>query len=127
MGGRGTYSLGQLPVDTYETIDYIEDVKVLEKIDKLSSKSLPEDAHTSKAYILLDENGNFRMYREYDANHRLKLEIGYHIEPNVNPSHKPVLHAHDYTNTAYTFVHGPARPLTLDEWTRYKKYFKGVI
>ncbi len=78
MGGRGTYATGNLIDYTYKTVDYIEGVKVLEKLNKGDSISLPEEAHSSNAYILLDHQGNFKMYREYDENHYLKYEIGYH-------------------------------------------------
>ena len=38
MGGRGTYSAGQSPEYTYETVGKIGDVKVLAPIDKTIKK-----------------------------------------------------------------------------------------
>ncbi|MDD5807120.1 MAG: hypothetical protein PUD02_07310 [Eggerthellales bacterium] len=122
MGGRGTYAAGRNVPYTYHTVGEIHGVKVLQK-DEGASK-LPEEAHSSSAYILLDNNGVFHQYREYDDGHRLTFEIGYHPEPNIDKSRKPVLHAHDYNGSIEN--RGLAKPLTKDELTRYKKYFKGV-
>lgn len=95
MGGRGTYASGNDVAYTYETVDKISGVKVLQKLEGASK--LPEEAHSSKAYVLLDSKGVFHQYREYDSTHRLQFEIGYHPEPKIDSSRKPVLHAHDYT------------------------------
>ena len=73
MGGRGTLAIGKSVAYTYETVDKIEGVKVLEKKNKSDSKNLPEEAHGSNAYILLDDNGIFRKYREYDKHHIIQF------------------------------------------------------
>ena len=81
MGGRGTYSTGQSPKYTYETVEKIGDVKVLAPIDKAKSLKLPEESHTAgNKYMLLDKDGGFHQYREYNSNHEVVLEIGYHHE-----------------------------------------------
>ena len=64
MGGRGTYAAGNNVAYRYETVGKIDGVKVLQKLDKKASGGLPEEAHSSSAYILLNKEGNFRMYRE---------------------------------------------------------------
>ncbi len=124
MGGRGTYASGNNTPYSYETVGKIDGVKILQKLDKKASGGLPEEAHSSSAYILLNKDGNFRMYREYDDNHYLRFEIAYHPEKNIDPSRKPVLHAHDYKPD--NFSDRVARPLTKAEYEKYKKFFKGV-
>ena len=64
MGGRGTFAVGN-PVDyTYKTVGYIEDVNVLEGIN--GKHSLPDEAHSSSAYIKLKPDGTFHEMRFYD-------------------------------------------------------------
>ena len=71
MGGRGTFASGNNVAYSYETVGKIEGVKVLQKLDKNASGGLPEEAHSSGAYIMLNKDGNFKMYREYDNNNFL--------------------------------------------------------
>lgn len=125
MGGRGTYAAGNNVAYRYETVGKIDGVKVLQKFDKKASGGLPEEAHSSSAYILLNKEGKFRMYREYDDNHYLRFEIAYHPEKNIDPSRKPVLHIHEYSPG--DFSNRQARPLTKTEYEKYKKFFKGVL
>ena len=124
MGGRGTFASGNNVAYSYETVGKIEGVKVLQKLDKNASGGLPEEAHSSGAYIMLNKDGNFKMYREYDDNHYLKFEIAYHPEKSIDPSRKPVLHVHEYKPD--NFHDRNARPLTKEEYKKYKKYFKGL-
>ena len=84
---------------------------------------MPEEAHSSSAYVLLDKTGKFKVYREYDSNHRLTLEIANHPEPNLDPSLKPVLHIHFYD---VDFNRTKAQRLSTELYKKYKKFFKGV-
>ncbi len=124
MGGRGTFAAGNSVAYRYETVGEINGVKILQKLDKNASGGLPEEAHSSSAYILLNKNGQFRMYREYDSNHYLRFEIAYHPEKDIDSSRKPVLHVHEYQPD--DFSSRQPRPLTKLEYEKYKKYFKGV-
>lgn len=124
MGGRGTFAAGNPVPYTYETIGKIDGVKVLQKLDSKASGGLPEEAHSSSSYIMLNKNGDFRMYREYDDNHYLKLEIAYHPEKNIDASRKPVLHIDEYKPN--DFSNRQARALTQKEYEKYRKFFKGV-
>lgn len=93
MGGRGTYSTGKYPKYQYETIGKIGNVKILQPIDKTKSLKLPEESHTSgNAYVLLDKDGIFHQYREYNNNHEVVLEIGYHHEKSIGNG--DILHAY---------------------------------
>ena len=124
MGGRGTFAIGNDVDFTYKTVDKIEGVKVLIKNNPKSSAGLPEESHTSSAYILLNKNGIFKMYREYDEHHYLRFEIDYHPEKNIDSSRKPVLHVHEYQPDK--FSERTTRKLTEAEYEKYKKYFRGI-
>lgn len=86
--------------------------------------SLPEEAHSSLAYIKLKPDGTFHELRIYDKNHYLTLEIAYHPEPGITGNrHKNVLHIHEYNRN---FDRTTAKLITDAEYKKYKKYLKGV-
>ena len=122
MGGRGTYALGNNVPYTYETVGYIDGVKVLQGLP--GHKGLPVEAHSSYAYIQLHPDGTFRMLREFDSDHYLIREIAYHPEPKLTGNHAPVLHIHEYQRD--NSHDRPGRLLTDEEKTRYWHFFKGV-
>ena len=122
MGGRGTYALGNNVAHTYRTVGEIDGVKILEPL--AGARKLPEEAHSAHAYVLLDRNGVFHQYREYDENHYLRLEIGYHVEPNIAPGREAVLHVHEYSPDG--FRKRTTRPITQTEIAKYKRFFWGV-
>ena len=122
MGGRGTFASGNSAAYSYETVGEIAGVKVLKGIN--GKHSLPEEAHSSWAYIKLKPNGIFHEMRIYDKDHYLVKEIVYHAEPNLTGNgHEKVLHVHEYNRK---FNRTDARRLTDEELKRYRKYFKGV-
>ena len=124
MGGRGTYALGNNVPFSYRTVDKIHGVKVLEGTN--GKHSLPEESHTSNAYIKLKPDGTFHEIRIYDKNHYLIKEIAYHPEPNLDKTRKPILHIHEYKERD-NFAIRPKRLLTNQEYNKYKKYFKGDL
>ena len=127
MGGRGTFAAGNPVPYTFETVDKIDGVKVLQPIDKSKSYKLPEEAHSSSSYILLDKDGVFHQYREYNENHEIILEIGYHHEPSLGKG--DVLHIHIHQKPGIDYHNAPTtvkRKLTRVEYERYKSFFKGV-
>ena len=129
MGGRGTFAAGRPVAFQYETVGEIDGVKILEPIDKKRSRRLPEESHSERAYIKLDDKGEFRQYREYNEKHELVLEIGYHEEDRVfhTKGNERVLHVHDYDpNKQGESWHAPARPLTMKEFEKYKTFFVGL-
>ena len=115
MGGRGTFALGKNVPYTYETIGKIHDVKVLK--GTIGKHGLPEEAHSSWAYISLNPNGNTKQLRIYNKDLTAKIDIEHSIHQG-----KMTFHAHDYVNG----VRQPARPLTNDEKNIYSKYFGGA-
>ena len=128
MGGRGTFAAGNNVPYSYETVGTIDGVKILQPIDKKKSYKLPEESHTAKnSYVLLDKDGVFHQYREYDSNHRVILEIGYHPEKGLGKG--DVLHIHVHRKPGIDFHSDPStekRKLTRKEYQKYKRFFKGV-
>ena len=128
MGGKGTYSTGQSPAYTYETVGFLDGVKIIQPIDKTKALKLPEESHTpGNSYVLLDKNGVFHQYREYNDNHEVVLEIGYHHESTLGAG--DILHVHvhkipgiEYHNRADKYKIGSGDPL----YEKYKHLFVGV-
>ena len=124
MGGRGTFAIGNDVVYTYETVGKIEGVKVLKGLN--GKHGLPEEAHSSYAYIKLKPDNTFHEMRIYDKEHYLVKEIAYHPEPRLNNGNRTenVLHIHMYKRD--NFNDRQPRFLTKKEIAKYKKYLKGV-
>ena len=117
MGGRGTFASGNNVAYSYETVDKIDGVKVLQPMDKTKSLKLPEESHSSSSYVLLDKDGVFHQYREYNSNHEVVLEIGYHHEKALGKGDILHIHIHqkpgiDYPNDSTT----EKRKLTRSEF-----------
>ena len=125
MGGRGSFAAGKNVEFVYETAGMINVVKVLQ--GKGNLHHLPEEAHSSRAYIRLNPDGTFHEMRIYGKDHYLIKEIAYHPEPNLNNGdrHKKVLHVHEYSEHD-RFDLRTTRLITKKEYTEYKKFFKGV-
>ena len=112
----------------WETVGKIGGVKVLEPMS--GGHKLPEEAHSSRMYILQHpQNGNFAQLRIYDKWHRLRFEVGYHREPTLDKSGRPVLHYHVYTypSGSSVFNRTDARTATMKMWKKLGKYMKGVV
>ena len=127
MGGRGTVASGNNVAYSYQTVGKIEGVKVLRSKNSGTSLKLPEEAHSSKAYLLLDDNGMFRQYREYNDRHEVIFEIGYHNEPVLGRG--KVLHAHIHLTPGIT-NHASAQNIKLSPgdplYENYTPFFKAV-
>ena len=126
MGGRGAYSEGKASGFTYETVGKIDGVKIINPTSKRDSLKLPEESHTARnRYLILDKAGVFRQYREYNENHQVVFEIGYHFESGMSKGGESVLHVHEYASPGVEH-RGKARDITTDEIMRYKSLLKGV-
>ena len=123
MGGRGTFASGNPVPYTYETVGKIDDIKILHGLG--DKHDLPVEAHPSKAYFQLYPDGNFKMLRLYDTEHYLVKEIGYHPEAQLDKSHKPILHVHEYP-VHDNFSQRTTRLMTEEEYKKYKKDFGGI-
>ncbi len=122
MGGRGTFAVGKDVNCTYKTVDIIDGIKVLKGIGQVHN--LPEESHSSNAYLKVDGQGNFIRYREYNSDKTTHFDIDYHKEPRItgNKTEK-VFHIHFYDKNGVRDVIG--RRLTREEFELYKKYFRG--
>lgn len=120
MGGRGTFAAGKIVKYAYFTIGTIEGVKVLAGLN--GRHKLPEEAHSSYAYIRLEPDGTFHEMRIYDKDHFLRFEIAYHPEPSLDPSRRKILHWHVYDRN---FKRSQAMPMSRAMIRHFKKYFKG--
>ena len=121
MGGRGTFAAGNAVAYVYRTVDTIGGVKVLAGIN--GKHGLPEEAHSSQAYIKLKPDGTFHEMRIYDKDHYLIFEIAYHPEPSLDSSRKPILHYHLYDRG---FKRTNATKATRAMKKHFAKYLKGV-
>ena len=127
MGGRGTFASGNTVPYTYNTVGKIDGVKILKPMDSSKSLKLPEEAHSSSSYVLLDKDNVFHQYREYNSNHEVVLEIGYHHEKSLGKG--DVLHIHIHQKPGIDYHNDPTtekRKLNHAEYQKYKKFFKGV-
>lgn len=125
MGGRGTYASGNNVAYTYETIGKISGAKILSPMNKGKSGSLPEESHSSRAYIQLDKNGVFRRIRFYNEGHLPILELDYHNEKGLSKHGESVLHVHEYSKPGIE-NRLPARKATAIEVEQYRQYLKGI-
>ena len=114
MGGRGTYAAGNNVPFTYQTVGKVNGIKVLQGIG--GKHGLPEEAHTSSAYISLHHDGKVKQLRLYNSNLTAKADIEYSVHQG-----KLSLHAHDYVGG----VRQSARPLTNQEKKEFLKFFGG--
>ena len=124
MGGNGTFAAGNIVKYRWETVGKINGVKVLRPADSTASHKLPEEAHKSRMYILLKNDGTFSQMRIYDKNHKLRFEIAYHPEQKLDPSRKPVLHYH-VCNGAND--RSKAKMATAKMYEKFKQYLKGAV
>lgn len=123
MGGRGSFASGNNVPYSYETVEKICGVKVLQKLDKRASGGLPEESHSSSAYILKYGNGGFKQIRFYNNNHTAEFDIDYHYEPNLGSRIEPIYHIHEYKNGVRDKV---GRMLSESEYAKFKKFFGGI-
>ncbi len=121
MGGRGTFASGNIVAYTYETVGKIAGVKVLQGLS--GKHNLPEEAHTSDAYILVNASGDFKRYRGYNKDLTSSFDIDYHPEKKISGHYDNVYHIHFYHNGVRDKV---GRLLTPEEYAKYKKYFGGM-
>lgn len=130
MGGNNTFAAGKIAAYRWKTVGKIDGVKILELKDEGLSRKLPEEAHSSRMYILQHPNdGTFSQLRVYDHFHRLRFEVGFHPESRLDSSGKSVLHYHVYTYPSGSshFERTEARHLTEKMRKKFGKFMKGVL
>jgi hypothetical protein len=85
--------------------------------------NLPEESHSSSAYILVNGIGNFKRYRCYNKDLTSAFDIDYHPEFKISGNYEPIYHIHFYKNGVRDKV---GRKLTDEEFRKYKKFFGGL-
>lgn len=123
MGSRGSFleSGGFRVPARWQTVGYIDGIKVLAPKDPSASLSLPERANTpGTTYVIYRENGVFKQLITFDENRMPIYEIDY--GPH---NHVLYLHVHFYIN-GNRF--GEPTPLLPGNpiYEKYKRLFKGV-
>ena len=128
MGGNGTFAAGNVVKYRWEAVGSVHGVKVLALKDKGLSRKLPEEAHSSRMYIQQHEDGTFSQLRIYDHLHRLRFEVAFHPETDIDKSRRDVLHYHVYTypRGSSVFNRTEAKKATVKMWQKLGKYMKGV-
>ena len=126
MGGCGTFAAGNNVDFTYETVEFIEDAKVLVGIQGKGKHGLPEESHSPNAKYIKLENGVFKEIRVYNSKHQVVLEIAYHREGKLGSPQEPILHYHTYKNGDFR-TRTAAMLLPPDLLKQYKIYLRGVI
>ena len=114
MGGRGTFASKNNVAYTYESVDEIEGIKVLKGLG--GKHGLPEESHSSCAYISLYPDKTVKQIRLYNSNLTAKTDIEFSIHQG-----KKVLHAHDYIKG----VRQRARKIYKSEYKKYIRFFGG--
>lgn len=124
MGGRGTFAAGKQVAYTYETVDYVDGIKVLLPKDTKASISLPERSNTpGTSYLSYRKDGTFDQLRVFGDDRIPTLDIDYGKHRG-----KKSLHVHYYKDG----VRGSGNDVVVLHpgdalYERYKRYFKGVI
>lgn len=97
------YPNGQELPTAYEEIVNLENINSEKNIEFFLT--LPEEAHSSGAYIKLKPDGTFHEMRIYDKEHYLTHEIAYHPEPRITGNrHDNVLHIHTYNKEIFSIA-----------------------
>ena len=62
MGGNNTFAAGKAVAYRWETVGTVGGAKVLELKDKGMSRKLPEEAHSSRMYLMQHSDGSFVLH-----------------------------------------------------------------
>lgn len=124
MGGRGTFAAGKQVAYTYETVDYVDGIKVLLPKDTKASISFPERSNTpGTSYLSYRKDGTFDQLRVFGDDRIPTLDIDYGKHRG-----KKSMHVHYYKDG----VRGSGNDVVVLHpgdalYERYKRYFKVVI
>ena len=104
----------------WETVDYINGIKVVRPKDSKKSLSLPSCSNTpGTKYILLDKNGTFKQLKKYGKNRIQKYDIDFGKHNNMLS-----LHIHYYDKDGHKLE--GAYPVPKKLLKKYRKVFKNV-
>ncbi|MBR3628760.1 MAG: hypothetical protein IKN42_07980 [Elusimicrobia bacterium] len=123
MGSRGSFlESGSFSAPAkWQTVDYVDGVKVLEPKNPKASISLPERSNTpGTAYVAYRKDGVFKQYIQFDKN---RLPV-YRIDYGRHDKNKS-LHIHFFKNgirTEKVKILYPGDAI----YEKHKRLFKGV-
>ena len=124
MGSRGSFleSGGFSTPHKWDTIDYIDGIKVLVPKDEKASMSLPERSNTpGTSYVIYRKDGTFDQLRVFGADRIPQFGIDYGMHQG-----KKYLHVHYYEDGVRS-----SKPVELYPsdilYRKYKSLFKEVI
>ena len=124
MGSRGSFleSGGFNTPHKWDTIDYIDGIKVLAPKDEKASMSLPERSNTpGTSYVIYRNDGTFDQLRVFGADRIPQFDIDYGMHQG-----KKYLHVHYYEDGVRS-----SKPVELYPsdilYRKYKSLFKEVI
>ncbi len=125
MGSRGAFleSGGFSAPAQWQTVDYVEGIKVLEPKDPKASRSLPDRSNTpGTSYLLHRKDGTFSQLRVFGDDRIPKFDIDYGKHQG-----KTSLHVHYYKD-GKRISGNEVQYLKPGDmlYERYKKVFKGV-
>ena len=123
MGSRGSFleSGGFRPPARWQTVDYVDGIKVLAPKDTKASRNLPERSNTpGTAYLLYRKNGDFDQLRVFGENRMPQFDIDYGVHEGVKS-----LHVHFYSNGKRSKLPDILQP-DNSLYKKYKNLFKGV-
>ena len=123
MGSRGSFleSGGFSAPAKWETVDYVDGIKVLAPKDSKASISLPERSNTpGTSYLSYRKDGTFDQLRVFENDRIPKFDIDYGVHQGEKS-----LHIHYYKDGIRS-----KEPIKIKEgdkiYEKYKRLFKGV-
>ena len=123
MGSRGSFleSGGFSVPAKWQTVDYVEGIKVLRPKDIQASISLPERSNTpGTSYVSYRKDGTFDQLRVFGNNRIPKFDIDYGMHKG-----EKFLHIHYYKDGVRSKE--PIKIKAGDKiYDKYKRLFKGV-
>lgn len=123
MGSRGSFleSGGFSAPAKWQTVDYVDGIKVLAPKDSKASISLPERSNTpGTSYLSYRKDGIFDQLRVFENDRIPKFDIDYGVHQGEKS-----LHIHYYKDGVRS-----KEPIKIKEgdkiYEKYKRLFKGV-
>lgn len=123
MGSRGSFleSGGFSAPAKWQTVDYVDGIKVLAPKNSKASISLPERSNTpGTSYLSYRKDGTFDQLRIFENDRIPKFDIDYGVHQGEKS-----LHIHYYKNGVRS-----KEPIKIKEgdkiYEKYKRLFKGV-
>lgn len=126
MGSTGAFlKTGGFTEKNWTEVGKTHGVKILKKIHaSKANQSLPPFSNTpGTAYILLDQNGKFKQYRQYKEDRSLDFDIDYGPHNNNTSLH---IHYGRGRNAKTAIIAKSGSIIDRRLYNRFKVFLKGV-